>query len=329
MKPASQRPHSGGKIHPRRNHYNAHMTATGNAATEDLLTGNMAGKTVLVTGATGGIGKAAARTLAALGATVVIVGRNAAKTAEVAREIGAASFIVADLSVMSEVRRAAAEFRAGHSRLDVLLNNAGAVITSRQETPEGIEMTFALNHLNYFLLTQELLELLKATRDARVVNVSSEAHRTGRMRWDDLEFRKGYSGFQAYGQSKLANILFTRELSRRLVGTGVTANALHPGVVYTGFGQGGAGLTGRLVSLAYQVMRPFIKSVEQGAQTSIYLASSPEVAGVTGQYFDNERVARPTPQALDDAAAARLWAVSEEYVGVQSVSTQAAASAQG
>ena len=205
-----------------------------------------------------------------------------------------ASFIVADLSVMTEVRRVAAEFRAGHSRLDVLLNNAGAVTTSRQETPEGIEMTFALNHLNYFLLTQELLDLLKATPDSRVVNVSSEAHRSGRMRWDDLEFRKGYSGFQAYGQSKLANILFTRELSYRLAGTGVTANALHPGVVYTGFGQGGAGLAGRLVSLSYQIMRPFIKSEEQGAQTSIYLASSPEVAGVTGQYFDNERVARPT-----------------------------------
>ena len=309
--------------------YNAPMTATGNAAAEKLLTGDMAGKTVLVTGATGGIGKAAARTLAALGATVVIVGRSAARTAEVAQEIGAAGFIVADLSVLAEVRRAAAEFRAGHSRLDVLLNNAGAVTTSRQETPEGIEMTFALNHLNYFLLTQELLDLLKATPDARVVNVSSEAHRTGRMRWDDLEFRKGYSGLQAYGQSKLANILFTRELSRRLAGTGVTANALHPGVVYTGFGQGGAGLAGRLVSLSYQIMRPFIKSVEQGALTSIYLASSPEVAGVTGQYFDNERVARPTPQALDDAAAARLWAVSEEYVGVQAVSTRAAASAQG
>ena len=316
-------------IHPPRNHYNAYMTATGNSATKPPLAGDMTGRTVLVTGATGGIGKVAARTLAALGATVVIVGRNAAKTAEVAREIGAAGFIVADLSVMSEVRRAAAEFRATHSRLDVLLNNAGAVVTARQETPEGIEMTFALNHLNYFLLTQELLPLLRATPGSRVVNVSSEAHRSGRMRWDDLEFRKGYSGFQAYGQSKLANILFTRELSHRLAGTGVTANALHPGVVYTGFGQGGAGLAGRLVSLSYQIMRPFIKSVEQGAQTSIYLASSPEVAGVTGQYFDNERVARPTPQALDDAAAARLWAISEEYVGVQSVNTQAAASAQG
>jgi len=312
-------------IHPPRNHYNAHMTATGNAATENPLAGDMAGKTVLVTGATGGIGKAAARTLASLGAQVVIVGRSASKTAKVAREIGAASFIVADLSVMTEVRRVAAEFRAGHNRLDVLLNNAGAVVTSRQETPEGIEMTFALNHLNYFLLTQELLDLLKATPDSRVVNVSSEAHRSGRMRWDDLEFRKGYSGFQAYGQSKLANILFTRELSYRLAGTGVTANALHPGVVYTGFGQGGAGLAGRLVSLSYQIMRPFIKSEEQGAQTSIYLASSPEVAGVTGQYFDNERVARPTPQALDDAAAARLWAISEEYVNAPTNESQSRA----
>jgi retinol dehydrogenase 12 len=281
------------------------------------IQGDMRGKTVLVTGGTNGIGKVAARTLASFGARVVIVGRSPDKTAAVAREIGAASFLLADLSVMAEVRRVAAEFREQEGQLDVLLNNAGAVFSRRQETSEGIEFTFALNHLNYFLLTQELLDLVKGAPAGRVVNVSSEAHRSGRMRWDDLEFRRGYSGFAAYGQSKLANILFTRELSRRLIGTGVTANSLHPGVVYTGFGQNSADSSGRLIGLIYQFMRPFIKSEEQGAQTSIYLAASPEVAGISGRYFDNEKPSRPTPQALDDAAAARLWNISEGYVQSQ------------
>ena len=270
----------------------------------------MAGKTVLVTGATGGIGKVAARTLAGLGARVVIVGRSQSKTAEVAREIAAASFIVADLSVMAEVRRAAAQFRDQEGRLDVLLNNAGAVVSKRQETPEGTEMTWALNHLNYFLLTQELARLLKSTPEARVVSVSSSAHSSGKMRWDDLEFRRGYNSFAAYGQSKLANILFTRELSRRLQGTGVSANALHPGFVRTGFGHNNGGMMSRIIGL----MGVFAISEEQGAQTSIYLAGSPDVEGVSGRYFANQKEARPAPQALDDAAAARLWAVSEEYV---------------
>lgn len=286
------------------------MTATGEATGKTATVSNMAGKTVLVTGATGGIGKVAARTLAGLGARVVIVGRNKAKTAEVAREIGAASFIVADLSVMAEVRRAAAQFRDQEGRLDVLLNNAGAVVSKRQETPEGIEMTWALNHLNYFLLTQELGDLLKATPHARVVSVSSSAHTSGKMRWDDLEFRRGYNAFAAYGQSKLANILFTRELSRRLQGTGVSANALHPGFVRTGFGHNNGGMLSRIIGL----MGVFAISEDQGAQTSIYLASSPEVEGVSGQYFDKQAPSKTAPQALDDAAAARLWTVSEEYV---------------
>ncbi len=282
------------------------MTATGKA-------GDMNGKTVLVTGATGGIGKVTARTLARLGARVVIVGRNPAKTAAVAREIGAASQIVADLSVMSEVRRAAAEFQAQERRLDVLVNNAGAVVARRQETPEGIEMTWALNHLNYFLLTHELTGLLKDTAqqtgESRVVSVSSSAHATGKMHWDDLEYRRGYSSFGAYGQSKLANILFTRELSRRLAGTGVTANALHPGFVKSGFGHNNSGLLSRAIGL----LSVFAVSEEQGAQTSLYLASSPEVKGVSGRYFSNQQEVKPQPQALDDAAAARLWTVSEAY----------------
>lgn len=280
------------------------MTATGGNS------GSMQGKTVLVTGATNGIGKVAARTLVSFGARVVIVGRNASKTAEVAREIGAASFIVGDLSVLSEVRRTASEFLAREGQLDVLLNNAGAVVSKRQETPEGIEMTFALNHLNYFLLTQELLPLLTATPAARVVSVASAAHASGKMRWDDLEFRRGYSSWQAYSQSKLANILFTRELSRRLAGTGVTANSLHPGFVNTGFGHNNGGMMSRVIGL----LKPFTVTEEKGAQTSIYLAASPEVAGVSGRYFADQKEVRPAPQALDDAAAARLWAVSEGYL---------------
>jgi retinol dehydrogenase-12 len=291
--------------------YNAAMTANGDVTGKTAAAGGMAGKTVLVTGATGGIGKVAARTLAGFGARVVIVGRNATKTADVAREIGAASFIVADLSVMAEVRRAAAQFRDQEGSLDVLLNNAGAVVSKRQETPEGTEMTWALNHLNYFLLTQELDGLLRSTPHARVVSVSSSAHTTGKMRWDDLEFRRGYNAFAAYSQSKLANILFTRELSRRLQGSGVTANALHPGFVRTGFGHNNGGVMSRVIGL----LGAFAISEEQGAQTSVYLASSPEVQGVSGRYFTRQQVAKPAPQALDDAAAARLWAVSEEYVG--------------
>ena len=280
------------------------MTATGGHS------GSMQGKTVLVTGATNGIGKVAARTLASFGARVVIVGRSASKTADVAREIGAASFIVADLSVLSEVRRAAREFLGREGQLDVLLNNAGAVVSKRQETPEGIEMTFALNHLNYFLLTQELLPLLTSTPAARVVSVASAAHTSGKMRWDDLEFRRGYSSWQAYSQSKLANILFTRELSRRLAGTGVTANSLHPGFVNTGFGHNNGGMMSRVIGL----LKPFTVTEEKGAQTSIYLAASPEVAGVSGRYFADQKEVRPAPQALDDAAAARLWTVSEGYL---------------
>ena len=272
--------------------------------------GQMSGKTVLVTGATNGIGRVAARELVGQGARVYIIGRNAEKTAATAAEIGATGMIIADLSEQAEVRRAAQEFRDREGQLDVLLNNAGGVFQQRQETREGIEMTWALNHLAYFLLTQELLPLLHAASAARIVNVSSSANSTGKMRWDDLEFRHGYSSFAAYSQSKLANILFTRELSRRLAGSDVTANALHPGFVASGFGQNNSKMMSRVLGL----MQVFAKTEEQGAQTSVYLASSPLVQGVTGRYFDNEHEAKPSPRALDDAAAARLWEVSEVYV---------------
>ena len=282
------------------------MTATGSTS----ASGPLSGKTVLVTGATGGIGRVAARELVGQGARVYLIGRSAQRTPQVAEEIGAAGYIVADLSEMAEVRRAAQEFRAREGALDVLLNNAGGVFQPRQETRAGIEMTWALNHLAYFLLTQELLPLLRAAPEARIVNVSSSAHATGRMRWDDLEFRRGYSAFAAYSQSKLANVLFTRELSRRLAGTRVTANALHPGFVATGFGRNNGPGMARVLNL----MGRFAKTEEQGAQTSVYMASSPLVQGVSGRYFADEHEVKPAPRALDDGAAARLWEVSEVYV---------------
>lgn len=280
------------------------------------MSGILSGKTVLVTGATGGIGRVTAQELAMRGAHVVIVGRNPEKIkftlAEIRQHAGedAASALTGDLSVQAEVRRVAREFREKHHQLHVLINNAGAMYSKRQESRDGIEMTWALNHLAYFLLTTELLGLIQATPGARVVNVSSEAHRMSRMHWNDPEFKAGYSAWQAYGQSKLANILFTRALAWRLRGTGVTSNALHPGMIASGFGRNNEGLTGRL----YGLLAPFSLSEEQGAQTSIYLASSPEVDGVSGRYFSKSKEAQPAPYALDDAAAERLWTLSEDLV---------------
>jgi retinol dehydrogenase 12 len=275
------------------------------------------GKVCLLTGATRGIGRAAADALARTGVTLVLVGREAARTEETVRAVRQASGnarvegLVADLSLRREVRRLAADFRARHQQLHVLVNNAGAIFTRREETAEGTEKTLALNHLGYFLLTQELLEVLKASAPSRIVNVASAAHQGMRLDFDDLENRKRYSGFHAYGQSKLMNILFTVELARRLAGTGVTANALHPGVVATGFGRNSPGLFRTLVALG----APFLQRPEQGAETLVYLATSPEVAGVTGKYFAKRRELRPSPSARDVEAAAMLWDASEELVG--------------
>ncbi len=281
----------------------------------------MQGKTVLVTGANQGIGKATAVALARKGAHVVIVARNADKGRVALAEVQAASgaggdrpaeLIVADLSSQEQVRRAAAEFKARHDRLDVLVNNAGVFVPERRTTVDGLEETFALNHLGYFLLTQELLGVLRASGPARIVNVSSEAHRHATMGWDDLQFeRRRYRAMKAYGQSKLANLLFTYELARRLEGTGVTANALHPGVIATGFGQTYGGAMSVLVKIA----RPFLLTPEQGAQTTIYLASSPEVAGVTGKYFVRCKPARSNGVSYDVQAQRKLWALSEQLVG--------------
>jgi NAD(P)-dependent dehydrogenase (short-subunit alcohol dehydrogenase family) len=281
----------------------------------------MQGKTVLVTGANQGIGKAAALALARQGARVVMVARNPDKGRAALADVEAASgsreveLIVADLSSQSEIRRAAEEYRSRHQRLDVLINNAGVFVPERHVTVDGLEETFAVNHLASFLLTRELLPLLKASAPSRIVNVSSEAHRHARMTWEDLQFaNRGYRGFRAYGQSKLANVLFTYELARRLEGTGVTVNALHPGVIGSGFGQTYGGAMSVLVKLA----RPFMLTPEDGARTTVYLASSPEVEGVSGRYFSKCRPVKSNGISYCEASQKKLWALSEEMVRVES-----------
>jgi len=281
-----------------------------------MANGDHGGKVCLLTGATTGIGRAAAEGLARTGLTLVLAGRDAARTEAAVEGVRRVSGndrvegLVADLSLGSEVRRLAAEFRARHRRLDVLVNNAGAIFTRREETAEGREKTLALNHLAYFLLTRELLDLLLASAPARVVNVASEAHRGTRLDFDDLDSRRRYSGLGVYGRSKLMNLLFTAELARRLEGKAVTANALHPGVVATGFGGNTPGLFRTLVRIA----QPFMLSPEKGARTLVYLATSPEVEGVSGKYFYRCREMRPSPAARDPEAARRLWELSEQLV---------------
>ena len=277
---------------------------------------SMAGKTVLVTGGTGGIGRATARALAGRGARVVIVARTEDKGQAAVGEIraslpagAAVELLVADLSSQGQVRRAAALFRSRFDRLDVLVNNAGVLAAGRHPTEDGLEETFAVNHLAYFLLTRELLDMLKGSAPARVVNVASEAHRGARVQWDDLQFGANpYSSWRAYAQSKLANVLFTYELARRLEGSGVTANALHPGVVGTGFGQTHGGATALLARMA----RPFMATPEEGAKTSVHLAASPEVDGVSGRYFTRSKALASSELSYCEASQKKLWAISEE-----------------
>lgn len=278
-------------------------------------TQRMAGRTALVTGATQGIGRETALGLLRMGARVGIVGRDAARTAAVAAGLraqvpgGAVEPFVADLSRIRDTRALAAEVKRRFDRLHVLVNNAGAIFGRRELTAEGLERTFALNHLSFFVLTSELLELLRASAPSRIVNVSSDAHRAGRVDFADLNAERSYRAARAYSTSKLENILFTRELSRRLAaaGGGVTANCLHPGVIASGFGRNNGGPLGLLVKLA----APFLATPEKGARTSLHLASAPELASVSGKYFKDGREARPAPSALDDAAARRLWEESE------------------
>ncbi|WOJ90805.1 SDR family oxidoreductase [Methylocapsa polymorpha] len=276
------------------------------------------GKTCLITGATFGIGRETALGLARQGARVVIVGRDAGRTAETARwlrqEAGndQIDFLLADLSSQAEVRRLADEFRRTQDRLDILINNAGAIFTKRETTVDGFERTWALNHLAYVLLTLELLDSLKASAPARVINVASKAHVGVALDFDDLQSARNYSGFKTYGRSKLANILFTYALARRLENAGVSANCLHPGVVATGIARDMNGL----FKLVFAAVTPWLTTPEQGAATSIFLAASAEAAGVNGKYFDKCKPARSSDASYDEAVQERLWDVSLQQTGM-------------
>ena len=283
---------------------------------------DMQGKTVVVTGANSGIGLEAAEALAGMGARVIVTARNADKgraaVAGIVQRLGGhgqVQLVVFDLADLSSVRRGADEILDQTPRLDVLLNNAGVVLSERHVTVDGFEATFATNHLGPFLLTNLLLDRLRESAPARIVNVASTAHNTARkgIPFDDLQSTRRYRGMRVYGESKLANILFTLELARRLAGTGVTANALHPGTVRTGYGADGDARG--FLAVGIKIAKPFFLSPAQGARTSIYLASSPEVAGITGQYFDKCKPAKSRPWAQDAEAAQRLWQVSEDLVG--------------
>ena len=279
----------------------------------------MAGKFVLVTGGTSGIGKATAAGLAALGARVGITGRDLARTEAAAVSIRAApgspavDGFAADMSVQAGVRRLAAQVLDTYPRLDVLVNNVGGFWAHRHVTADGLERTFALNHLAPFLLTSLLLDRLTASAPARIVTVSSGAHASGRIDFDDLQGKRNYAGQRAYSQSKLANVMFTYELARRLDGTGVTATVLHPGVVRTSFG---AEDQAAYLAVMIRVARLFMKAPAQGAGTPIYLASSPEVEGITGRYFVNRKPKTSSKASYDTTAAARLWQVSTDLAGM-------------
>jgi len=276
----------------------------------------MDGKTVIVTGATSGIGEVAAIRLAEKGARIVFTARDKARADDTmaalkrANPRGDHAMHMADLSRLSEMKRAAAEL-AREPQIDVLVNNAGALFNKRTETADGLEMTFALNHMAYFVITNMLLGKLKP--GARIVTVASNAHRGARLDFDDLQSRRGYAGFPVYSRSKLCNILFNRELARRLAGSGVTANALHPGFVATRFGNDSGGI----VRAVLKVAKPIgAISPEEGAQTIIYLASSPDAAAVSGEYFYECKPATPTAEARNDEDAKRLWDISQQIAGL-------------
>lgn len=280
----------------------------------------MAGKIVLITGGTGGIGKATAIGLATLGARVGITGRGLARAEQAAADIGAASgnpavdAFAADMTSQAEVRRLAAAVLGAYPRLDVLVNNVGGFWAHRHLTADGLERTFALNHLAPFLLTNLLLGRLKASAPARIVTVSSHVQAEGRIEFDDLQGARNFSAQRAYSQSKLANVMFTNELARRLEGSGVTATSLHPGVVRTNFGAEDQAWFFAVIS---RVVRPLLKTPAQGAQTPIYLASSPDVDGVTGQFFASRKPKAANKVAYNTEVIARLWQVSADLVGMR------------
>jgi retinol dehydrogenase 12 len=276
---------------------------------------------MLVTGSTNGIGRATAEGLARMGATVIIVGRLEERCQTVMESIrlagkGQVDYLIADLSDLEQVRRLALQFRQRYSRLDVLLNNAGAYYFKRQLNPDGYELTFATNYLSHFLLTMLLLDILTTTSEqygeARIINVSSVVHASGKIDFSDLQSERSYGrhGFDAYCNSKLANIVFTFELARLLQGTSITVNALHPGLVATGFGTNNF----KFIRLAMKIFGWFALNSEEGAQTSIYLAASPEVRGVSGQYFIKCKPARAAPQTYNEQIQQNLWDVSQKLV---------------
>ena len=279
----------------------------------------MRGKVCVVTGATSGIGQVTAAALAAQGAHVIVVGRNRAKAQQVVGEIrrqtgnDAVWYLLADFSDLQQVRELAAAFSAQYSQLDVLVNNAGTYFNTRHPAPGGVEMTFHVNHLAHFLLTNLLLETLTASAPARIVNVTSRAHEYDNMDFDDLGFERSYFGMKAYARSKLANLLFTYELARRLAGSGVTVNAVHPGGVATDIWRTNFPVLGPAIKW---VMSLFALTPEEGADTLIYLASSPDVEGVTGKYFVEREAIASSPLSYDEQVAARLWGVSERLTAL-------------
>jgi NAD(P)-dependent dehydrogenase (short-subunit alcohol dehydrogenase family) len=270
-------------------------------------------KTVIITGANAGIGRVTALELAQKGAHVIMVCRDKERGAAAQQAIiqqsgnNRVDLLLADLSVQSDIQELSQTIHKRYNHLDVLVNNAGAYIASRKTSADGLEYTFALNHMSYFLLTNLLLDLLIASAPSRIVNVSSDAHRGSKLNFDDLQNERSYQGFGVYSQSKLANIYFTYELARRLEGTGVMVNALHPGFVATNFAKN----NGLLYRIGMFFMRPFALTEQKGAETSVHLASSPEVEGVTGQYFSNKKAVRSSDVSYDTAAAQRLWSASE------------------
>jgi NAD(P)-dependent dehydrogenase (short-subunit alcohol dehydrogenase family) len=282
-------------------------------------------KVCIVTGATSGLGLATVRQLAGLGATVIVVGRDAAKCAGVAESIssgsaagGAVDWLVADFADQDAVRRLAAEAEERYPRIDVLVNNAGATYPKRRLTPEGVELTLAVNHLAPFLLTTLLLDRLRESAPARIVNISSVAHENARFDFDDPAMERGYRPFAAYGRSKLANLWFTYELARRLEGSGVTVNAVHPGLVRTALGDHSGALRRAGWRLLHVVYRKHSLAPEQGASAITHLATAPELEDVTGRYFVGRRPAESSPASRDPDAAAQLWALSEELTCARS-----------
>lgn len=282
-------------------------------------TAKMDGKIYMVTGASDGIGRQTAKVLLQMGAQVVGVGRNPQKvertTASLKQETGSdrLTFLLADFAEPAQIQQLVSQFRAKYDRLDVLINNAGTVTVSRQETAAGLEKMFAVNHLGYFSLTLQLLDLLKASAPARIVNVASDAHEGLTLNFDDLQSKEDFSPMRVYGRSKLANIYFTYELAERLAGTGVTVNALHPGFVATNIGADNIPLIGGIIK---KVINLTAMNVEKGAQTSIYLATSAEVADVTGKYFVAGKPIQSSPVSYDETAAKKLWEISEQLTGL-------------